>query len=140
MNTSLPWHAELFDLILASHMSGDVPVLINGKVKYPREFKIVDAEWQSQVLRDFFTTLDAMHRETFHYPVGDRLPGGNQPRVRTRPSVPEYDSKSAAPIGLWRNCYDEQWLAKLPPHLITELRIKPTDYNFTIWQTPTATA
>lgn len=37
-----------------------------------------------------------------------------------------------APIGLWWNCYDANWLKLLPPHVCKSLHLIKADYDFSL--------
>lgn len=111
------------------HMSGDET---DGLEKtHPPTFRIVEARWQSLAFKLFLRLLDALYRENWATPVGDRATSGNPPRVR----IEQEDGRSKdslAPIGLWRNCYDPAWLKSLRPHVRASLKIIDADYDFTL--------
>ncbi|RDX40339.1 hypothetical protein OH76DRAFT_1490365 [Lentinus brumalis] len=97
---------RLFSLLRPIHMSGDET---DGPVKtHPPTFRIVEARWQSFAFKTFLRTLDTLYRERWAHPVGDR-----------------------ATPGLWKNCYDKEWLASLRPHVRESLQIIDTNYDFT---------
>lgn len=122
-------HKRLFSMLRPIHMSGDET---DGEEKtHPPTFCIVEARWQSLALKIFFRTLDALYRECWANPIGDRATPGNPPRVRLeRPDARIEDG--VAPIGLWRNCYDPAWLKSLRPHVRASLRIVDADYDFVL--------
>ncbi|KAH9853717.1 hypothetical protein C2E23DRAFT_776547 [Lenzites betulinus] len=123
----LNWHKRLFSMLRPVHMSGDET---DGSEKtHSPTFLIVNARWQSLSFRLFLRTLDALYRESWATPVGDRATSGNPPRVR----IEREDCRSEdglAPIGLWRNCYDQDWLKSLRPHVRASLKIIDADYDF----------
>ncbi len=110
-------------------MSGDET---DGDEKtHPPVWRIRLACWQSVLLRTFLWLLDRYYREDWAKPVHRRAMGGNVPRVRV-PRTGCYDEDSIAPIGLWRNCYDKDWLEAQPAHIVRELEIVAEDYDFGI--------
>ncbi|KAH9831927.1 uncharacterized protein C8Q71DRAFT_714643, partial [Rhodofomes roseus] len=121
-------HAVLFKKLRPIHMSGDET---DGPVKlHPGAYRIVDARWQSLELKTFLRALDAMYREDWAMPVGARATSGNPPRHRT-----EQDARTEegiAPVGMWRNCYDEGWLNSLKAHVLDSLRVIDEDYDFNL--------
>ena len=127
----LDQHKTLFAKLSPIHMSGDET---DGPVKsIPPTFRIVNAEWQSTELKVFMRTLDALYRERWAKPTGDRATPGNPPRFRVeRPDGRTVDG--VAPVGLWRNCYNLAWLKSLRPHVRQSLNIIPSDYNFSLPQ------
>lgn len=72
--------------------------------------------------------MDGDYRTDWEKPVHRRAMGGNVPRTRVfRAGCVE---EGTAPIGLWRNCYDAEWLARQPEYIVRELEIIPEDYDF----------
>lgn len=122
-------HKRLFSMLRPIHMSGDET---DGEEKtHPPTFRIVLARWQSLAFRLFLWALDVLYRECWAHPTGDRATSGNPPRIR----VEREDAKSEdslAPIGLWRNCYDQEWLKSLRPHVRASLKIIDKDYDFSL--------
>ena len=110
-------------------MSGDET---DGPVKtHPPKFRIIEARWQSLEFKIFLRTLDALYRETWAKPVGNRATSGNPPRERhEHPDARVEDG--VAPIGLWRNCYNAAWLRSLRPHVRESLNIIDSDYDFSL--------
>ncbi|KAH9919204.1 uncharacterized protein BXZ73DRAFT_52640, partial [Epithele typhae] len=79
----------------------------------------------------FFWALDAIYRKHWAKPIGDCATPGNPPRLRVlTPKSRKEDG--VAPCGLWRNCYDPEWLASLFPHVRDSLNIIDEDYNFSL--------
>lgn len=117
------------------HMSGDEcktaqDMLLNIWV-------IVEAEWQSDPLKLLLRKLDVLY-QVYRLKSG-RIGGdgkesfGRGRGPRTRVSRPDGRIvNSEAPVGLWRNCYNPDWLKKLRPHNIKELHIVDEDYDFTL--------
>ena len=125
-------HRRLFTILRPCHMSGDET---DGEMKqhFPK-FRIIASRWQSLALRTFLWALDAIYRDMWAAPIGKRATAGNPPRYRIpdeREPSPEED-KSIAPIGLWRNCYDPDFLASLKPHVRASLHIIDSDYDFSL--------
>lgn len=122
-------HKTLFSKLRPMHMSGDET---DGPAKtHPPTFRIVEARWQSLELKTFLRMLDALYREIWAKPIGNRATSGNPPRHR----VERRDGRSedsVAPVRLWRNCYDAAWLKSLRPHVRNSLEIIDSDYNFAI--------
>ncbi|TFK83037.1 hypothetical protein K466DRAFT_499232, partial [Polyporus arcularius HHB13444] len=121
-------HKILFVKLRPIHMSGDET---DGPVKtHPPTFRIVEARWQSLELKTFLRALDALYRETWAKPVGQRATSGNPPRHRVEKAG--RSEEGVAPVGLWRNCYDDTWLRSLRPHVRASLNIIDSDYKFTL--------
>ncbi|RDX51288.1 hypothetical protein OH76DRAFT_1347265, partial [Lentinus brumalis] len=125
-------HKALFEKLKPRHMSGDEPefeVSNDERQAHPRVFFITDAFWQSGPLVTLFRSLDAWNVQDWRQSIGDNLPGGNPPRKRVELANPKVVN-SPAPKGLWRNCYNDAWLATLKKHEIRKLRIINKDYDF----------
>ena len=114
-------------------MSGDEAVIEehSDKQTHPRKYHIIDAAWQSQEFAQCSQMLDEWNIEDWKHTLGDRQPGGNQPRQRITLEKPRVAS-SSAPKGLWCNCYNKKWLKKLKPHVRAGLRIVDEDFDFTL--------
>ena len=108
-------------------MSGDET---DGEKTPDSNYRIIVSKWQSQELRNFLWTIDARYRHDWEHPTHRRAMGGNRPR--TRVLRPGYSEDGIAPIGLWKNCYDNDWLAEQPPYVVRELEIIDEDYNFSL--------
>ncbi len=93
-------------------------------------YRIIESRWQSLVFKIFLRALDAKYRAAWEKPKpGKRAVGGNPPRTR----ISRADGRSEdgyAPPGLWRNCYDSDWLRSLEPYQRRALRIVNSDYDF----------
>ncbi|KAL1941491.1 hypothetical protein VTO73DRAFT_6930 [Trametes versicolor] len=125
----LTQHNRLFCILRPIHMSGDET---DGDEKtHPPTFCIVEARWQSLAFKLFLRMLDALYRELWAQPIGDRATPGNPPRIRVERADPRVED-GVAPIGLWRNCYDSDWLKSLRPHVRESLNIIDKDYDFTL--------
>ena len=110
-------------------MSGDETA---GPAKsHPPVYDIVEASWQSLAMKTYLRTIDAMSREDWASPVQSRAVSGNPPRHRREVPNPKVEV-TPVPIGLWRNCYDEQFLASLRPHELERLEIIDAEYDFTL--------
>ena len=124
-------HKALFAKLRPIHMSGDET---DGDEKsIPPTFRIINVRWMSRELRLFLRTLDALYRERWAKPIGNRATAGNAPRYRVERSNGRWED-GVAPIGLWRNCYDSAWLKSLRPHVRASLNIIDADYNFSLPQ------
>ncbi|KAI0650184.1 hypothetical protein C8Q79DRAFT_901495 [Trametes meyenii] len=125
----LPKHAMLLRRMGPVHMSDDETD--GDEVKHQAKYRIVISEWQSEALRNFLWTLDRLWREHWAKPTHQWRTPGNMPRLRRlRP-----DSKTKpgeAPPGLWRNCYDIEWLKTLKPFEREQLDVLDADYDFSI--------
>lgn len=109
-------------------MSGDETD--EPKREHPQTFVVVKAPWQSHALRTFMRSLDLLYRKRWAKPTHVRATSGNPPRTRIdRPDGPSSDN-SCVPLGLWRNCYDDEWLQTLSPHQLETLSIINQDYDF----------
>ena len=112
-------------------MSGDET---DGETKehFPK-FRIIPSFWQSLELQTFLWAIDAVYRDLWAAPIGKRATAGNPPRYRTSGGRnPIMEDISIAPIGLWRNCYNPDFLASLKPHVRSFLRIIDSDYDFSL--------
>ncbi|KAI1789522.1 hypothetical protein LXA43DRAFT_892733, partial [Ganoderma leucocontextum] len=120
-------HSLLFTRLTASNMSDDES---DGPRKVvPRKFRIIVAEWQSVELRQFLWEVDRLYRLNWSNTPKPRRRPGNTPRDRELKS----DSKTepgVAPPGLWRNCYDAEWLSKLNGYDRRKLAMVDSDYEF----------
>lgn len=123
-------HFELFSLIKPQHMSDDETDRDeDGKRLLPAAFTIRDAQWMSDLYRTFMRTLDDWHYDKWANGVDGVETGGNAPR--THNSLGRV-ANPRAPSGLWRNCYNNAWLATLKPHQRHRLKIIDADYDFTL--------
>lgn len=107
-------------------MSGDET---DAEPRYdgPKKWRIIAAEWQSEAVITFFAGLDDLYRA--HSLI--RGGGGSKPRYRVR--RPDGNSEATnAPKGLWRNCYNPKWLAKLRPTQVRALNVIDRDYDFSL--------
>ncbi|KAI0709979.1 hypothetical protein C8Q76DRAFT_798750 [Earliella scabrosa] len=123
-------HSILFAKLSYTSMSGDET---DGDVAtLPKIWRIIFAEWQSVELMNFFWALDAKYlSQSANPPDPQRRTPGNSPRVRA-PKQASRTIPGVAPRGLWRNCYNPSWLAKLPSWELEQLEIIDSDYDFTI--------
>ncbi|KAI1786031.1 hypothetical protein LXA43DRAFT_898713, partial [Ganoderma leucocontextum] len=135
-------HRLLLKLLQPCHMSADETDYESeegddGRVKkHPPQFRIKISNWQSLELRNFLWTLDIYYRQDWGNTSLRRSLGGNPPRTRV---VDDQNSEDGvAPIGLWRNCYDEDWLDAQLPHIVRDLEIVDEDYDFTFPAPPPA--
>lgn len=119
-------------------MSGDEEVVTensNGtktrKQAHPRKYHIVDATWQSREFAKCSRTLDQWNIQDWEQSVGGRLPRGSGPRERIALANPCVVN-SAAPRGLWRNCYSKKWLKKQKPYACKQMKIINEDFDFSL--------
>lgn len=107
-------------------MSGDET---DGETKmHPPVWRIWISRWQSKELRRFLWSQDREYQHDWEKPTHRRAMGGNIPRTRIfRAGCIE---EGVAPISLWRNCYDQEWLAEQPEFIVRKLEIMQEDYNF----------
>ena len=121
-------HTALLEMLTPAHMSGDET---DGEEKtHPRRFRIINAAWQSIAMKTFLRLLDRLYREDWKRPLsGQRAISGNEPRFRYE-SHESRCTDSQAPVGLWKNCYDDGWLSRLKSPHLDELCIIEEDYDF----------
>ncbi|KAI0654539.1 hypothetical protein C8Q70DRAFT_925541 [Cubamyces menziesii] len=121
-------HSVLFDKLSPQNMSGDETD--GPSRKLPMAYRIIEASWQSDALKTFFRALDVKYRRDWEKPKGlQRAKGGNAPRTR----ITRADGRievGYAPCGLWRNCYNEEWLRSLASYQKRALQIVNSDYDF----------
>ncbi|RPD74277.1 hypothetical protein L226DRAFT_463960, partial [Lentinus tigrinus ALCF2SS1-7] len=122
-------HTVLFSLLAAANMSGDETD--GAEVTHPPVYRIIIAYWQSTDLRNFLWALDAKYLLHWEKPENKRRTGGNPPRVRHMRDECRTIG-GVAPVGLWRNCYNEEWLASLDDYEIENLEIQEGNYDFTL--------
>ncbi|TFK79870.1 hypothetical protein K466DRAFT_504858, partial [Polyporus arcularius HHB13444] len=125
-------HSVFFGKLAASNMSGDETD--GPTVKHPPTYRIIIADWQSVELRAFLWALDAKYVGYWEKPPKKRRTPGNPVRVRdvdTREGVTR-TLPGVAPVGLWRNCYNDKWLETLADWEIEILEIINEDYDFTL--------
>ncbi|KAI1783124.1 hypothetical protein LXA43DRAFT_904207, partial [Ganoderma leucocontextum] len=124
-------HVQLFLRLKPVHMSGDEAE--NDEDRLSSVYTIIEAAWQSTALKTFLRQLDAMYVAAWPKRVGDRGRGGKGPRRRkVKANGKGRVVDSVAPVGLWRNCYDDEWVKQQDPWVIRELCIVNDDYDFTI--------
>ncbi|TFK81047.1 hypothetical protein K466DRAFT_502838, partial [Polyporus arcularius HHB13444] len=122
-------HSILFSKMTAANMSGDETD--GPEVTHPPVYRIIIADWQSLELRTFLWTLDAKYLAYWAKPPTRRRTGGNPARHRVKRDNSKTIS-GVAPIGLWRNCYNDDWLDTLQDWEIELLEIVDEDYDFTL--------
>ncbi|EIW51367.1 uncharacterized protein TRAVEDRAFT_54628 [Trametes versicolor FP-101664 SS1] len=107
MQGILEHHKELLDRLSTQTLNRNMGdgSLTGG----PSPYRLVEAQWQSPVMKEFVRALDA------HY--------GNPFKMEMRDG-------DAPPVGLWRNCYSEGWLQQLTPYDVSALHIIDEDYPF----------
>ena len=87
--------------------------------------------WMSDELRNFLRALDRLHIWDFETKILRSRAGGSAPRERVEANPIRSELGNPAK-GLWRNCYNPDWLATLKPHEYRALRIIEEDYDFTL--------
>ncbi|KAI0655860.1 hypothetical protein C8Q70DRAFT_896200, partial [Cubamyces menziesii] len=121
-------HSVLFERLSPQNMSGDETD--GPQRKLPMAYRIVEARWQSDALKTFFRALDAKYRRDWEKPKGlQRAKGGNPPRTRIA-RVNGRVEDGYAPRGLWRNCYNADWLRQLASYQRRALQVVDADYDF----------
>lgn len=130
LEQGLSRHALLFDRLLPQNMSGDETD--GPKRQLPMVYRVVESRWQSDVLKTFMRTLDVMYRTAWSQSTpGQRATRGNPPRTRIVRAGGRVED-GYPPAGLWRNCYDQQWLRGLQPYQRRALNIIQANYDFDI--------
>ncbi|PIL24700.1 hypothetical protein GSI_12586 [Ganoderma sinense ZZ0214-1] len=130
-------HVQMWLLLEPGNMDGDEPEG-GQKKKFPVVFNILRPKWASQELCNYWWSLDAEYRTHYGNPTHERATRGNPPRDRVLPENSVEDG--VVPFGLWRNCYDQEWLESLQPHLRQELEIIAEDFDFKFAVEPTSRA
>lgn len=125
-------HFILFSKLEPVHMSGDES---DGPRCLPQNYSIVNALWQSDELKLFLRNIDALYKDKWAHPIGKRATSGNLPRMRIEHPNARCEN-TPAPIGLWRNCYNANWLRDLPQYAQNDLRVIETDYSFDLLPVP----
>lgn len=119
-------HAMLLNRLKPVHVSPDEPAVPSVGVEC-RTYHIKEALWQSRGYKTFMRGIDKIR-------IAKRAKddtGGNAPCQRIELRVPT-TVNSKAPKGLWRNCYDEDWLRGLRLHEYNGLEIIDDDYEFSL--------
>ncbi|KAI0736370.1 hypothetical protein C8Q72DRAFT_251877, partial [Fomitopsis betulina] len=70
------------------------------------------------------------YREDWATPIGIRAVSGNAPRHRIESGARV--EEGIAPPCLWHNCYDQEWLQSLKPHVLKSLHIIDDNYDFSL--------
>lgn len=117
--------------LASENMSGDESD--NPEPAVPKIWRIIFAAWQSAELRNFLWALDAKYIKDRARPQeeGKRRTPGNSVRARM-PLATSSTVPGVAPPGLWRNCYDEDWLAGQSDWEREQLDIIDGVYDFTL--------
>ncbi|EIW65127.1 uncharacterized protein TRAVEDRAFT_108669 [Trametes versicolor FP-101664 SS1] len=124
-------HKVLFERLSAANMSEDETD--GDAVEHPPVYRIVIAEWQSEEFKLFLWALDALYRIHWKAPPASRCKSGNPPRTRVlREGAGCKTIPGTAAPGLWRNCYNPEWLRKLKAHDLAELDIQEGIYDFSL--------
>ncbi len=126
-------HQALLSMMAASNMSGDETD--GEQVEHPPVYRIIIAAWQSHELRTLLWSLDAKYIDHWKSPPYQRRTSGNPVRVRRLHQTCRTVS-GIAPIGLWRNCYNSEWLETLDEWEIELLEINEEEYDFALEAKP----
>ncbi|KAI0652976.1 hypothetical protein C8Q70DRAFT_1059733 [Cubamyces menziesii] len=119
----LDHHKVLFDRLAAPNMSGDETD--HAGEESPTGYRIVESRWQSDDLKAFMRHLDDRYRNYQEQLVAD------EKLLHTRLAHPGARVEdSFAPRGLWQNCYNPEWLRKLPQYKRCALKVIKSDYDF----------
>ncbi|KAI1789370.1 hypothetical protein LXA43DRAFT_1062880 [Ganoderma leucocontextum] len=105
----LSQHVQLFLRLKPVHMSSDEAE--DEESDRAGNYTIIKATWQSHPLKTFLHSLDNQY-----------IKGTSDARVLD----------SVAPIGLWRNCYNETWVQRQDAWVIRDLCIIDEDYDFSL--------
>lgn len=122
-------HAVLLNKLMPVHVSPDEPA-VPGVGMDCRTYHIIEALWQSRPYKTFMRGIDGLRNAK----RAREDKGGNRPRQRLELREPN-TVNSKAPKGLWRNCYDADWLTHLKtltPHLYNALEVIEEDYDFSL--------
>ncbi|KAI0691533.1 hypothetical protein C8T65DRAFT_587145, partial [Cerioporus squamosus] len=125
-------HLALISKFEAANYSGD-----ETDAEPPRRrtrenrFRIIECWWMSDDLRNFLRRLDADYLEDWECSPTKRSAGGSAPRERVV-ATPRMITEGTAVVGLWRNCYNEDYLKNLKPHDYRKLQIIESNYDFRI--------
>ncbi|KAJ2970977.1 hypothetical protein NUW54_g12609 [Trametes sanguinea] len=124
-------HLRIFALLKAEDMSGDETDRdADNKKIHPPSFTIQEPRWSSVTFTEFRRKLDKWRHLDWQVPdENGAYKGGNGPR--TRNSVGKIVNVRP-PKGLYRNCYDENWLSTLKPHQYRSLRVIDEEYDFAL--------
>ena len=100
---------------------------MEGKLRrHPAIYKSFRPAWRSVDLGNFLHALDDLYREDWGR---GKTVAGNPPRTRIEDRIA---ASGAVPKGLWRNCYDEEWLKAQRPYFVNELEIIDSDFDLDI--------
>ncbi|RPD60316.1 hypothetical protein L226DRAFT_471643, partial [Lentinus tigrinus ALCF2SS1-7] len=125
-------HLELIvRLTPVNHSEDETDVDLPRKRSRACRFRIVLSEWMSEKLRDFLRALDKEYIDEWETSPARRRAGGSAPRERVT-TTPLLSTLGTPAIGLWRNCYNSNWLSTLKRHEYRDLQVIESDYDFTI--------
>ncbi|KAI0655858.1 hypothetical protein C8Q70DRAFT_935983 [Cubamyces menziesii] len=124
LSVGLDRHKILFDQLAALNMSGDETDHDTWH-ESPVKYRIIESHWQSEDLKTFMRSLDEMYCNNQSQCTTD----ANSLHTRIA-RVNARVEDGHAPRGLWRNCYNADWLRKLPSYKKHALKIKNADYDF----------
>ena len=115
-------------------MSGDETDGPHRKKRHLPLWAITRSLWQSKELVGCLHGLDKQYRHDWEHSRRfgrSRRSRGNPPRKRmfTKHSKVE---EGTVPIGLWRNCYNQQWLETLLEDDVDALQIIDEDFDLTL--------
>ncbi|KAH9889313.1 hypothetical protein C8Q73DRAFT_653898, partial [Cubamyces lactineus] len=128
-SAGLDRHAVLFDRLSPDNMSDDETD--RPRNHWPRTYRIIESRWQSLELKTFLRGLDALYRQGWERSRPRVRFAGAAPRIRIpQENGPKVDG--LAPPGLWRNCYNEEWLRGLDADRRNALSIVEEEYDFSL--------
>ncbi|TFK65465.1 hypothetical protein BDN72DRAFT_900691 [Pluteus cervinus] len=105
-----------------------------------KRWNIISVKWRSHDLTEMLRKLDSIYFENWRRPFSRRIhqeyrsttmkTPGNIPRTRIPSAL---SAEGVAPVGLPRNCYDDEWYNALPDWARRDLDAQEnTVYDFTI--------
>jgi len=101
-------------------------------INYPRVYP----RWQSQQLTALLYQVDVEVAVNLSILIGTQKKAGTQ--FRSWPHSDKFNDDAPAPPGLPQNCYDTEWLFKLPQPMHKQLKVK--DYNYEFSRTTASTS
>lgn len=126
-------HAVLLNKLRPPHVEPDEPAgfRIDDSGKQHRVFNMIRPAWQSDVFWKFMKDLDERKSQADNEAIGASRKSGALARERVELAEPKVVN-TAAPKGLWKNCYDEAWLAKLTLPSRRTLQVLEENYDFNL--------
>ena len=122
---TLQWHIPLVNYLSTQCISSDES---EDETRRTIDYSRVYPRWRSRQLANILYKADAVAASNASIPIGMRKKAGTQ--LWSRPHSLKYNETAPAPPGLFRNCYDPEWLLGLPSHIQKQLKVQDVDYNF----------